>query len=129
MIKTLPLEGLESYWAAQAYIKLLLGLKMLPSYLLETYEQFYGRIEIMDQSDKENMLREAVMHVSLLEDEVLQVVKFAADQNGVRFTKVNMQKLTPDQILEIIIAVILEISKIKIKFVSESEKKNLIISQ
>lgn len=124
MIKVLELRGYKSLKALNAYHTLMLGLKMLPSYMGESYEEFYLRIEEMPAADQEKMIREAALFVELQHDEVEAIVAFCTDANGVPYSKENIKNLGPGQLLEMIVAVCVEISKIKVNFVSESEKKN-----
>lgn len=128
-MKVRTIEGMKSYWALQAYHKLLLGLKMLPSYMGETYEEFYARVEQMSELDREKIIREAVLFVTLDQEEVESLAIFCTDVNGISFSKENMKNLKPNEIFEIISLVSIEISKIKVNFVTEKEKKNLKISQ
>lgn len=123
------LRGYKSLRALNAFHTLLLGLKMLPSYLGEQYEDFYSRIAEMPLSGQEKMLREAVMFVELQADEVEALVCFCKDPNGVPYTAENIKGLDPKQLFECIVAVCKEIAKIKIDFVTEAEKKNLKTSQ
>lgn len=118
------IEGLNSFWALQAYNKLLLGLKMLPSYMAEGYEEFYSRVELMPAPDREKLIREALLFVNLEPEEIEALARFCTDANGVPYSKSNMKSLSPAEILEILALVSIEISKIKINFVTESEKKN-----
>lgn len=120
----LRLEGYRSLKALNAFHTLMLGLKMLPSYMGEAYEDFYQRIEAMAPSDQEKMIREAALFVELQKDEIEAICHFAADANGIAYGPENLKRLGPGEILEIIVAVCVEISKIKVNFVSESEKKN-----
>lgn len=124
MIKVLELKGYKSLRALNAYNTLVLGLKMLPAYMAESYEDFLHRIQKMPEADQIKMLKEAAMFVELGEEEVRALVCFCADPNGVPYTAENLKNLSPKQIHEIIVAVCLEISKIKIDFVSDTEKKN-----
>lgn len=123
-MKTLSLEGMGSFWAFQAYHKILLGVKMLPSYISESYEDFYKRIEDMPAQDQEKIIREGALFVELSKNELESLTKFCVDSNGIPYTAENMRKMTPDQIFEIIVSVCLEIAKIRVNFVTESEKKN-----
>lgn len=124
MINVLPIEGMDAYWAVQAYIKLMLGLKMLPAYGNETYEEFFGRVEKMPVADRRLLVREATNFVTLDEDEILALIRFATDPNGVPYGKENTKKMPVAKILDLIHAVAFEIAMIEIKFVSDSEKKN-----
>ncbi len=127
-MKTLELRGYKSLKALNAFHTLMLGLKMLPSYMGETYEDFYSRISDMTESDQEKLIREAVLFVELQKDEVEALAGFAADANGVPYSAENLKTLDPKTIMEIIVSVCVQISKIKVDFVSEAEKKNLNIS-
>lgn len=124
MIQVLELKGYKSLRAMNAFHALMLGLKMLPSYMGESYEEFFSRVQQMPQDDQKKMIKEAALFVELQKEEVEALVCFCADKNGVPYTSENLKSLKPDNILEIIIAVCFEISKIKIDFVSDSEKKN-----
>jgi hypothetical protein len=124
-VKLLELKGYKSLKALNAFHALMLGLKMLPMYLGEDYDLFLSRIEAMGPQDQEKMIREAVLFVELQKDEVEALICFACDPNGVPYTSENLKSLSPDQLVEVIVAVCLEISKIKINFVTDGEKKNL----
>lgn len=123
-MKVLKLEGFKSLRALNAFHALMLGLKMLPTYMGESYQGFYSRIKKMPIKDQENMIREAVLFVELQEDEVKSLICFCTDKNNVPYTEENLKSLKPDELIEIIVAVAVEISKIKIDFISETEKKN-----
>jgi hypothetical protein len=124
VIQVLELKGYKSLRAMNAFHALMLGLKMLPSYMGESYEEFFLRIQQMPHDDQKKMIKEAALFVELQKEEVEALVCFCSDKNGVPYTSENLKSLKPDEILEIIIAVCFEISKIKIDFVSDSEKKN-----
>ena len=123
-MKVLKLEGFKSLRALNAFHALMLGLKMLPTYMGESYQDFYSRIKKMPIKDQENMIREAVLFVELQEDEVKSLICFCTDKNNVPYTEENLKSLKPDELIEIIVAVAVEVSKIKIDFISETEKKN-----
>lgn len=117
------LRGYKSLRALNAYNTLLLGLKMLPEYRHESYEEFYKRAEQMSSEDQEKLIRAAVVFVELQKDEVEALVGFCKDANGIPYTAENLKSLTAEDIFEIIVAVCCEIAKIKINLVSEDEKK------
>ncbi len=122
------MRDMQGYWALQSYHKLLLGLKMLPSYLKYSYEEFFERVEAMDIEGKEKIIREAVLFVQLDKDEMQALTQFVCDPNGVPYTSTNMKSLKPDEIFEIIVAACMQIVNFKIKFVTEDEKKKSQIS-
>ena len=122
--KPLEIKGYKSLRALNAFHSLMLGLKMLPAYMGETYEEFFGRIQEMPEADQKKLIREAALFVNLEKEEIEALVYFCADPNGVPYSPENLKNLGPDQLVEIIVAVCGEIAKIKIDFVSDNEKKN-----
>lgn len=123
-MKVLELRGYRSLKVLNAFHSLMLGLKMLPAYQHESYETFFTRVQSMPASDQEKMLREASLFVNLEKDEVEAMLGFTTDANGVPISPENIKSLKPDEMFERIVAVCVEFSKIKIDFVSSSEKKN-----
>jgi hypothetical protein len=123
-MKVLELKGFKSLKALNAFHALMLGVKMLPAYQGEQYEEFYARIKGLEEKDQEKVIREAVLFVELQKDEVEALISFCADVNGVPYTAMSLKTMKPDHLVEIIVAVCMEISRIKIDFVSEAEKKN-----
>lgn len=122
-MKLLPLKGYKSLRALNAFHALLLGLKMLPAYREVAYEAFFAAFDQKSEADKEAMLREAVVFVQLERDEVEALVGFAADKHGVEYGPVNLGNLAPNQIHEIIVAVCMEIGRMKVSLVTPAEKK------
>ncbi len=118
------LRGYKSYRAFQAFHTLMLGLKMLPAYMGETYEEFYARASLMPPADQEKLIREAALFVELQKEELDAILCFCKDPNGVPFGAENLKNLGPKEIHEAIVSVCVEISKIKIDLVSDTEKKN-----
>ncbi len=124
MINVAELKGYKSLRALNAFHTLLLGVKMLPSYMGQSYEEFYGAFDPQPIETKEKLIREAVLFVELQLDEVESLLSFCIDANGIPFARESTKKLPPEQIFEMIVAVCVEIAKIKINFVSPAEKKN-----
>lgn len=123
-MKVLQLKGFQSLRAFNAFHTLILGLKMLPAYMTTTHEKFFESIDKLEQADKDKLIREAVKVVPLEQEEVEALLSFCTDPNGVPISRENIRTLGPDQMYEMICAVAIEISKIKINLVSEDEKKN-----
>lgn len=122
-MKILELKGYKSLRAFNAFHALMLGLKMLPQHLSESYEEFYDRISEMSEADQKTIIREAALFVELQKDEVEALLSFVCDPNGVPYGAQNINNLSPQDIVEMIVAVCSEIAKIKIDLVSDSEKK------
>lgn len=123
-MKVLPLKGYKSLRALNSFHALMLGLKMLPAYQTWSYEEFYASFKDKTDAEKETLIREAALFVRLEPDEVEALVSFATDKNGVPFSSVNLNNLTADELHETIVAVCVEVGRIKIGLVSEDEKKN-----
>lgn len=83
----------------------------------------------MPESDQLKLIREAAMFVELTKEEVEAIVGFCADKNGVPYEAANLKNLDPKQLIEMIVAVCGEISKMKIDFVTPNEKKKSETSQ
>lgn len=123
-MQVLELKGYKSLRAFNAFHALMLGLKMLPSYMGETYEEFLNRVQKMSPIDQEKMILEASLFVEIPKEELEAIICFCADKNGVPYTAENMKNLGPKEFQEMIVAVCMKIAQIKIDFVSEKEKKN-----
>lgn len=123
-MKVGELKGYKAWKAFGVFHKLMLGLKMLPAYMGESYEEFYDRVAIMPAVDQEKLIREAAVFVDLELEELEAVVVFCQDANGVPYSKENLKNLKPNEVHEIIVAVCKEIAKIKVDFLTEAEKKN-----
>lgn len=126
--KVLPLKGYKSLRALNVFHSLLLGLKMLPVYLSQSYESFYESFKDKTDGEKEKLIREAVLFVQLQQDEIEAVVAFVTDKNGIPYSTANVNNLGMDELHEIIVAVCMEIGKIKIDILTEGEKKNSLAS-
>lgn len=124
MHMVLPLKGYKSLRALNAFHALLLGLKMLPAHIGESYESFHASFKEKDDAQKETMIREAAVFVKLEEDEIEALISFCCDKNGVPYGPMNLKNLTAGELHEIIVAVCMEIGRIRIDLVTEAEKKN-----
>jgi hypothetical protein len=122
-VKLLPLQGYKSLKALNAFHTLLLGLKMLPAHMATDYETFYEAFNTKTEAEQETLLREAAAFVQLTPEEVEALLSFATDANGVPYGPVNIKTLGPKAIFEVIIAVCMEIGRIKIDLISGDEKK------
>jgi hypothetical protein len=129
MVRVKELCGLRSLRAFNAYNSLMLGLKMLPLYMAEDWEEFYDRVSRMPPEDQEKLIREATSFVNLEKEEIEAMLLFCLDKNGVPYSAERVAKMPVDEIFECVVAVSKEIAKIKIDMVSESEKKNSETSQ
>jgi hypothetical protein len=123
-MKVLELKGYKSLRAFNAFHTLMLGLKMLPMYIGESYERFYENMKELPESEQESMIRQAALFVELTKDEVEALASFCTDANGIPFQASNINNLSPDQIVDVIVSVCKEIAKFKIDLLTDKEKKN-----
>lgn len=124
-MKVLQLKGTKSLRAFNGFQALLLGLKMLPSYQAETYEDFYARVSELDLEKQEVLIREAACLVELQKDEVEAMLAFCTDANGVPYDAANIENLSPAQLIDCIVAVCMEFAKMKVSLVSDARKKKI----
>lgn len=123
-MKVLELKGYKSLRALNAFHTLMLGVKMLPAYASMTYEDFAKLVSELDETGQEKILREAALFVELQPEEVEALICFCTDPNGVPYGPNNMKNLGPKELVDIIVAVCLEIGKLKVGILTETEKKN-----
>lgn len=128
-VTLLDIKGPRSLSALNAFHQLLLGLKMLPDYLTEGYEDFYQRVDAMPDEDKRAFIAEAILLVPLEEEQVYHLIQFCTDKNGVPYGKHNAKNLKPNELHALMLEVCMEMSTYKIDFLSKIEKKKLPPSQ
>ncbi len=128
-MQVLELKGLRSLRVINVFNTLMLGLKMLPSYQGEHYEEFLGRIENMPPDDQEKMIRESILFVELDKGEVEAALSFTTDANGIPISAENIKNLGPKDIMERVVAVCMKIAEIKIDLIGDREKKKFQNSQ
>lgn len=127
-MNVLPLKGYKSLRVLNAFSTLLLGLKMQPGNLHEDYPSFFASFDKKSDAEKETAIRQAAGIVELGPDEVDAIVSFATDQNGIPYSPANIKNLGPDELFEIIVAVCMEVGRIKVDLVSAEEKKKYLTS-
>lgn len=118
------LRGHPSYYAQMAFIKLMVGLYYAVPHRHPNVESFLLAIDQMNEAEQDRCIREALMLVELEENEIMNLIKFCSDKNGVPYTKENLKSLNPTEIRQILFVVCKEVSKIRIDFPTEAEKKN-----
>lgn len=97
---------------------------MIPIYAFIPYEDFFASFEEKTDVEKENFLREGLAFIELKEDEIDALIGFCEDANGIPYGKANIKNLPVKEIYDCCLSVLIEISKIEITFITESEKKN-----
>ena len=123
------LVGVKSLRALNVFSALLLGLKMLPLYAEISFQTFYEEFRDKSEGELETYLRQAVAFVELGQDEIIAVASFCKDKNGVAYSAVNIANAQMKELHEIIVAVSMEVGRMKPELTSEEEKKKSKIFQ
>lgn len=86
---------------------------------------FFEALKDCDELTRETILREALALVELDPDEVESILSFTTDSNGVPISRANIKNLPPDEIFERLLAVLLEVGKIRITLLTKEEKERI----
>lgn len=95
---------------------LLLGLLMLPVNMNKKFDDFYAEILNFDQDAQRKILEDAIRFVELQEEEILAVLGFCKDPNGLKIDKTNIGNFNPAEIMDMIVEVCLQVFKIDVFF-------------
>lgn len=125
MIKTKELRGLQSVWALNAYSTLLYGLATEQACLGQDYQTTMAKFEALPAEDKEKQLRHALQIVNLSKDDMHNLLAFALDANGIPYSQKNVDKLSPMELVEAMLAVCLKLAQLRPQICPEEAKKNL----
>lgn len=123
-VKLLPLRGLKSVHALCSFNALLFGLHCTPEHAGKSEEEFYNWWDALSHSDKEKYIVYAIGLCKLSEEEMLDLLAFCADANGIPLGRENITSAKPDYIVECIKTVCMAIADIKLKSIGENLKKN-----
>ena len=118
------LRGYKSLRALNAYSALILGMKMLPAYMGESYEEFLAKVEAMPEADQRRLFTEGASFVELTKEELEAMGAFVEDKNGVPYSAENIKNLKPTELVSMIVEVAMAMVQFKVDFVSNTEKKN-----
>lgn len=122
-VTVLPLKGLKSLRALNAFHTMVLGLKFLPMNAAKDYGAFLTEFDGYEDGRKETLIRHALAQVELKPDELEACLSFTTDNIGVPIGPSNIKGLGLNEIFERLIAVFLVIEKIKVRILSEDEQK------
>lgn len=120
-----PIKGYNCYRAYQVYRDILLA-----SYYFyeankicfednpkpEKYNEFLRRFENSNEEERKKIIEIGANNFNLSLDEVCFLVGLVEDANGVPYSKATLNNLDPQKIIEIIVEVCLEISKVTVFF-------------
>lgn len=111
------LKGLKSPAGFQVLFTLLIGFYSVPAFGEEkTFDEFVKDFEKKPREERRNILTKAVCVTPLNESEYMNVLCFAKDENGVPYSKENVENLNYNEIMEIVVDVCLAYSDCKVFF-------------
>ncbi len=111
------LRGLKSPAGFQVLYTLLIGYYTVPTFDAKTdFNEFIKDFEAMPRERKKEVLKKAVCIVPLKEEEYLNVLYFAKDENGIHYTKENVDNLSYSEIMELVVEVCLAFAECKVFF-------------
>lgn len=123
--KVAPLVGIKSLRCLNAFQALLLGMKMLPGYQHLTFEEFITLVDGMEREEQAQVLTHGAKIVALDPEEVKALVCFCSDKNGIPYIEANIKSLKPNELVEVIVTVCMEvIQNLHVDLVTKEEKKN-----
>lgn len=111
------LRGIKSPAGFQVLYNLLIGFYTVPVFgENQSFDDFVRAFEKMPREKKREILAKAVCITPLKQEEYLNVVCFAKDENGIPYSSENVENLQYDEIMEIVIEVCLAYSECKVFF-------------
>ena len=124
MITVKPLKGLKSVWALNAFHTLVWGLAAQQAVLGQDIETTTAKFEALPLDKKEQQIRHALQIVNLTAEDMLNLLEFAKDQNGIPYSQKKLEDLPPQELMDAMLAVCMELAKIKPQICPEELKKN-----
>lgn len=111
------LRGLRSPAGFQVLFTLLIGFYSIPTFgENKPFDVFVKEFEQMPREKRREILAKAVCITPLKEEEYLNTLCFAKDENGIPYSKENVENLPYSEIMEIVIDVCLAFSDCKVFF-------------
>ena len=121
----MELKGINSYYALTTFHCVVLRITQLPSFDGYSEEQILESFNQLTQEQITALLRKSIDLIPLSEKEILSLIVFQKDRNGVPLGLHSLKNFNPYEIRELCLNTLIEISKIKINFVTDDEIKRL----
>lgn len=123
-VKVKELRGYRSVLAYNAFYALLMGLAVEQAHLGQRIETTFAKFEALPEEQKEEQLKHALKLVNLSKDDMLNLLAFAVDANGIPYAQKDVEEMEPQKIFEGLLVVCMAFAKIKPFFLNENVKKN-----
>ena len=126
MVTVKELRGLKSIYAVNALSSLVYGLAIEQAHLGQDIEETYAKFERLDEKEQREQLKHALRIVNLTQDDMLNLLYFALDANGVPFDENRVKNMAPTDIMDAMLEVACKVAKTvkKTRSITEDSKKN-----
>lgn len=121
----MELKGIKSYYALTTFNCVVLRITQLPNFEQWSEEQILESFEQLTQEQVTALLRKSIDLIPLNDKEILSLIVFCEDKNGVPLGLHSLKNFNPYEIRELCLSVLIEISKIRINFVTDDEIRRL----
>lgn len=119
------LRGLKSVYAVNALYNLVFGLAAEQAHLGQDFETTFAKFEALDPKGQREQLAHAFKVVNLPVEDMLNLLSFALDANGVPYDEARAQKMKPDELMNAMLEVACKVAQtIKPRSISDNAKKN-----
>ena len=119
------LRGLKSVYAVNALSNLVYGLAVEQAHLGQDIEETYAKFEALDEAGQRKQLKHALRIVNLTQEDMLNLLSFALDVNGVPYDEGRIKTMPPTDIMDAMLEVACQVAKvIKPRSITNDAKKN-----
>ena len=124
-IQVKELRGLKSVYAVNALSNLVYGLAIEQAHLGQDIEETFAKFEQLDEKGQREQLKHALRIVNLSEEDMLNLLSFVLDVNGIPFDRARAGKMQPTEIMDAMLEVACKVAQaIKPRSITEDAKKN-----
>ena len=126
MVTVKELKGLKSIYAVNALSSLVYGLASEQAHLGQGIEETYAKFEQLDEAGQRIQLKHALQVVNLTQDDMLNLLCFALDPNGVPYDETRVKNMAPTDIMDAMLEVACKVAQTvkKTRSITEDSKKN-----
>ena len=119
------LRGLKSVYAVNALSNLVYGLAVEQAHLGQDIETTYAKFEALDEAGQREQLKHALRLVNLSKEDMLNLLSFALDVNGIPYDEGRVKNMAPAEIMEAMLEVACKVAQtIKPRSITDDAKKN-----
>lgn len=125
MITVKELRGLKSVYAVNALSNLVYGLAVEQAHLGQDIETTYAKFEALDEAGQRAQLKHALRLVNLSKEDMLNLLSFAVDVNGIPYDEGRVKSMAPTDIMDAMLEVACKVAQaVKPRTITDDAKKN-----